>query len=79
MIHIGVDIANSGLLVEAVEDLLVLVGGGVRQGLGLLGVLLKVLRLTDKTDRCNDSFIHQSQKARSIANKLEHQGTAAMV
>lgn len=37
----GVDRADGGLLVEAVEAELALVGGGVGQRLGLLGVLLK--------------------------------------
>ena len=39
----GVDRAGGGLLVEVLEADLALVGGGVRQRLGLLRVLLKLL------------------------------------
>lgn len=42
-IYTGVDGANGGLLVEAVEAEHALVGGGVGQRLGLLRVLLKLL------------------------------------
>ena len=47
----GVDIADGGLLVQPVEDELVLVRRRVRQCLGLLGVLLKLLLQKKESQR----------------------------
>ena len=49
--HTGVDRADGGLHVEAVEAELALVGGAVRQRLGLLGVLLKLLLIKEQINK----------------------------
>lgn len=55
----GADVADGGLLVEAVEDELALVRRGGRQGLGLLGVLLELL--LPKSERRLATATHKSK------------------
>jgi hypothetical protein len=55
----GADVADGGLLVEAVEDELALVRRGGRQGLGLLGVLLELL--LPKSERRLANATHKSK------------------
>lgn len=65
----SVDIADGGLLVEPVEDELVLVGRRVRQGLGLLGVLLKLLLPKSKTRFTTQAIYFTSREVRWLCQQ----------